>query len=331
MKENELEILGQYDIDVNSTRKVRGAVLCDTKQGVFLLKEINFSEKRIPALYEVYLHIQEQGYENIDMIVKNKEEELVSVAETGTKFLLKKWFYGRECDNKKEQDILGGVQNLALLHRIMKQSEESKIVAQRLKEDIQEEFQRHNREMKKMRTFMRSRVGKGEFESVYLKHFDMMYEWAETASVRLESSGYKELLRQSREDGAIVHGDYNYHNILMIPNGIATTNFERFHYGIQLEDFYYFLRKAMEKNQWDVHLGHKMIEYYNRTRPLTEADLSYLAVCIAYPEKFWKAANSYSRSRKVWISEKSIEKLNLAIKQTEEKKEFLKTVFGFCL
>ena len=33
-----------------------------------------------------------------------------------------------------------------------------------------------------------------------------------------------------------------------------------------------------------------------------EAELGYLAVCIAYPEKFWKAANSYYRSRKAWIS-----------------------------
>jgi spore coat protein I len=87
----------------------------------------------------------------------------------------------------------------------------------------------------------------------------------------------------------------------------------------------------MEKNQWNVELGHKMLECYNRILPLTETDLSYLAVCIAYPEKFWKSANSYYRSRKSWISAKSLEKLNLAIKQADEKSDFLKRIFFFQL
>ena len=39
MQEFEQKILEQYDIEVSSTRKVRGAVLCDTNRGWFLLKE----------------------------------------------------------------------------------------------------------------------------------------------------------------------------------------------------------------------------------------------------------------------------------------------------
>ena len=327
MKEKELEVLEQYDIDVNSTRKIRGAILCDTNRGVFVLKEMHFSEKRIPALYELYQHIQQQGYKNVDIIVKNKEDSLLSVSEEGTKYLLKKWFYGKECDNKRELDILEGVQNLALLHRIMKQPLEDR----GLREDLQEEFLRHNREMKKVRTFIRNKVGKGDFELVFLKHFDAMYEWAEMACASLKSSEYERLLEQSEKEGAVVHGDYNYHNVLITSGGVATTNFEHFHQGIQLSDFYYFLRKTMEKNQWDVKLGHKMLECYNRILPLSEAELGYLAVCIAYPEKFWKAANSYYRSLKAWISAKSLEKLELGILQTEEKKKFLKELFSFGL
>ena len=62
---------------------------------------------------------------------------------------------------------------------------------------------------------------------------------------------------------------------------------------------------------------------------LHKEELEYLAVCIAYPEKFWKVANSYYRSRKSWISAKSIEKLEMAIRQTEEKRFFLQSIFPF--
>ena len=51
MQEYEQNILEQYDIEVAGTRKTRGAVLCDTERGLLLLKEVELSEKRIPALY----------------------------------------------------------------------------------------------------------------------------------------------------------------------------------------------------------------------------------------------------------------------------------------
>ncbi len=334
MRENELDVLGQYDINVNSVKKIRGATLCDTKQGVFLLKEMQFSEKRLSSLCRVYSQIRDHGYHNVDEIIKNREEEFFSASENGTKYILKKWFYGRECDSKREQDVLAGVQNIALLHRVMclcKDNENTGIVVLRLQESVKEEFERHNREMKKMRTFMRNKVNKSEFETVYLKNFDAMYEWAMWAEAQLSSFAYEQLWKDNISAGRIAHGDYNYHNILVVADGIATTNFEHVCVGIQLEDFYYFLRKTMEKNRWDVKLGHKMLECYNRIHPLAKEELLYLSVRIAYPEKIWKAVNTYNRSRKSWISAKSIEKLNMAIAQTQERKEFLKTIFSFPL
>lgn len=328
MREKELEILEQYNIDVKSTRKIRGAILCDTNQGLFILKEIKFSEKRIPALFDLYQYLQKQGWNNIDVIWKNKEDAPFSVSEDGEKFVLKKWFHGRECDSKREIDIMEGVRNLALLHRVLKTPPDVQVSE---KEDLQQEFFRHNREMKKVRSFIRNKVGKGEFESLYLKHFEAMFEWATGAEEKLKNSNYQSLVLQSQEEHTVVHGDYNYHNILITPTGMATTNFEHFYEGIQVSDFYYFLRKTMEKNQWDIELGSKMVEYYNRIHSLSEAELNYIAVCLAYPEKFWKAANSYYRSSKSWISVKSIEKLELAILQTEKKRQFLETVFAFYL
>lgn len=38
MQEFEQKILEQYDIEVSSTRKVRGAVLCETNKGIIPFK-----------------------------------------------------------------------------------------------------------------------------------------------------------------------------------------------------------------------------------------------------------------------------------------------------
>ena len=69
MQEYELGVLEQYNIEVISTRKTRGAILCDTDQGLLLLKEVRVSEKRIPALFELYEYLYSQGYGRIDRII----------------------------------------------------------------------------------------------------------------------------------------------------------------------------------------------------------------------------------------------------------------------
>ena len=333
MRDNELTILEQYDIDVKNTRKVREAVLCDSRQGLFLIKELRFSEKRLHMLEQLGQHLRQQGCDNIDWILKTKENELFCVSEEGTKYFLKRWYSGRECDIHKEKDVLDATANLTRIHLALRgfKGDESEGIHVTVAEDLRREYFRHNREMKKVRTFMRDRVDKGEFELAFLRHFDAMYTTANSALERLEESNYEELRAEYKRNSALVHGDYNYHNILMSYSGFATTNFEHARNDIQVTDLYYFLRKVMEKNHWDISLGDKILNCYQKYIPFQKGELEYIAICLAYPEKFWKAANSYYRSRKVWLPAKNLEKLELVIKQTEEKRTFLKTIFSFQL
>ena len=109
-------------------------------------------------------------------------------------------------------------------------------------------------------------------------------------------------------------------------------NFDEDIYGKEIQvDLYYFLRKVMEKHGWRERLGDNMLNAYSAIRPLTDSEMEYLKIRLIYPEKFWKIANSYYHSNKAWISTKSIEKLELAIRQTEEEKRFLEDIFSFHL
>lgn len=375
MQEYELNVLEQYNIDVTGTHKTRGAILCDTQQGLFLLREVAASEKRIPALCELYNYLKSQGYDWMDQIIPNREGEYVSTAEDGGKYMLKQWYQGRECDIRKPAELLSAAGNLAKLHTVMRHKlEQGAPTGTHLKE----EYIRHNRELKKVRRFMRGISPKGEFEFAFLKYFDQMYQWADIALDELEHSEYDALYQESIEKCCMTHGEYNYHNILILsgnavpgnivpgnaapgslpeaganlnrrgasrgteyrghgsrqnrePIRIATTNFEKFKKDIQVEDLYYFLRKVMEKHGWKERLGDNMLNAYSAVRPLSTRETEYIKNRLIYPEKFWKIADSYYHSNKAWISVKSIEKLNVAIRQTEEKKRFLENIFSFHL
>lgn len=333
MREQDIQVLEQYDIDVNSTRKTRGAVLCDTKQGLMLLKKLDVSKNRIPVLCKLCTHLRDQGFGPIDEIVENRDQNPISEAADGECYILKRWFVGKECDIKRETETLEAVRNLAKLHVTLRNIEldEEEILFTHVGEDMQSMYQRHNREMKKVRTFIRKKVEKGAFESMYLANFDKMYQVAEAAEKRLETSGYQKLLAESRQKRMLVHGDYNYHNLIMLSRGIATTNFEHFRQDVQMADLYYFMRKVLEKNQWNTVLGNRMLEAYGYIRPISQEEIEYLAISISYPEKFWKAANSYYRSNKVFVPIKSVEKLEVSIRQIEQRKRFLEQIFSFHL
>lgn len=328
MRDYEISVLDQYHIEVNSTRKIRGAVLCGTNQGWLLLKEAVLSKKRVPMLWELHAQLEESGYGLADCPIHNKEGELISTAEDGTNYMLKKWYLGKECDIRKSYELQEVLKNLAGIHNCMQGILELDDFPL---QNLADEYLRHNRELKKVRSFIRSKVGKGEFETAFLDCFEPMYEWAESVYNQFANSSYEKLYQEALETGTITHGDYNYHNLILTENGIATTNFEHFCMDIQVSDLYYFLRKALEKHQWDSYLGDHMLNAYNAVKPLSQEELQYIGLRLAYPEKFWKLANSYYRSNKAWIPVKNLEKLQTAIAQTEEKRQFLQNIFAFHL
>lgn len=336
MREYELEVLEQYNIEKISTRKIRGAFFIDTKEGTMLLKETTLSDRRALLLYTFLCHLEAEQYPNVDIPVFNKDKSLISISRDGKRYMLKKWYGGRECDVRRENDVLEASANLARLHRKMhwqnvcgiREQEEIRPPAGR---HLKEEFLCHNRELKKVRSFVRGRVNKGKFEYLYLENFERMYQIAVDATRRLEQSGYETLYKESLEENLLIHGDYNYHNVIMMPRAVATVNFDRFRFDVQAQDLYYFLRKVMEKHHWNPKLGDAMLEAYSRERPLSPREQEYIALKLAYPEKFWKVANTYYHSNKAWIPEKNVEKLMLSTIQTEEKLLFLENVFSFHL
>ena len=84
--------------------------------------------------------------------------------------MLKKWYQGRECDVRQEQDVVRAAAKLAVLHKDM----EKLAVKIRPGADVQgknpvEEVRRYNRELKKIRSFIRSRPVKNDFEILFLE------------------------------------------------------------------------------------------------------------------------------------------------------------------
>lgn len=322
-----LSVLEQYDLVSDNTYRGRGTLLCQTAQGLKMIQPYTGSVKRLEKINQILEHLQKMGHKNLDQILRNKEGNLTSVDADGYTYLVKNWFVGKECDVRSEREILLTMRRMAQVHKDLFLSLEDSCE----KENLLEEYKKHNQQLKKIRIYIRKRKQKSLFDYRYLASVERYLDYGSQALLRLEQSDYKEICQQDSETGSICHGMCNQHNFLMLSDGTAMVNFDHFFAGGHMSDVAQFLRKIMEKYNWNLELAHKMLNSYDQIIPISKGEWKQLGIRMSYPEKYWKIANFYYNSNKAFQPEKNMEKLERFILQEKSWNDFLKTFFEtFC-
>lgn len=323
------EIFRQYDMKVKNTYRARGALLLETNRGLKLFKSFNGSKLKVEFENKMKEGLLGKGLKRIDCYVANENGEIVSEDTMGNKYIIKDWFLGEECNLKELSQVREAASNLAEIHRKMKElplGSERDFPENHLLTSI---FEKHNRELKRVRRYIQEKKQKNEFEVCFLSAFDAFYEQALEAMELLQKSSYLSLVEEAKMKQQICHGSYNYHNILFTKEGVATTNFDKADVGIQVNDLYGFLRKIMEKNNWKSIYAKTALEEYEKVMPLRKEEEDLLYILMLYPEKFWKVTNFYYNNKKSWISKRNIQKLMNIQEQNVQKNIFLKEIQSF--
>jgi len=322
------EVIKKYPVTIKSRRRIRGAVLLDTDKGIFMAKIYTASRKRLLFEENIKKTLRSSGYKYMDYVIQNNEGELLSDDGNGNKWVIKKWYNGRECVINDINDVLLATSDMAVLHKIMVMgNNDAGILPVKVnKLDIRAIFLRHNREMKKAYNYIREKRQKNEMEICLLNSYQDFATQGNLAEEFLKESGYDRLCQVTIDEGRVLHGSYNYHNIMLSGNQVITTNFEKADVGLQIIDLYGFLRKAMEKNSWNLDLGIRAVEAYRKERKLGEEEQKVLYALLLYPEKYWKLVNFYYNGKKSWMPAKNFEKLQRICHQEKERHKFLKEV-----
>lgn len=327
MNDRAVELLEQYEIEVLRTRKGRGAIVCDTNQGCLIFKEYSGSQDRIELQDRLLEQIAAAGRVQVEAIIPNREGSLFVKDMDGTAYVLKTWQEGRECSIHEKEECLEAVRLLARMHGSMELSADMPNIPVAFSPE--KEYDKHNKELKRVRKYLRQKGQKSWFETSLRKAFDPFLEQALAVTEE-----WKEYCRDSEASGtagqvsvSLCHGDYQYHNILLGPDGWFVVNFEKCLCDDPIRDLYLLLRKLLEKGDWSVPLGEELLEAYEKERPISARSWIDLYYRLAYPEKFWKIVNFYYNSGKAWIPGKNQEKLERVIEQEKEKQYFLDQVF----
>lgn len=332
MNDRAVSVLESYEIEVLRTWKGRGAILCESDKGLLILKEYTGPKDKIVFQDALLQHIRDQGFLAVENLLKTKEGELIVYDQDRTPYILKTYFDGRECNLRDTRECMQAVKTLAKLHKAScVDAQTFSGMDHKAEFHIDKEYEKHNRELRRVRKFLKEKSQKTNFEIFLLKHYDYFFHIAlQTA----EEVGVYVNEAQKEEPGAsciICHGDYQYHNIIVGNHGsgssgteeMSVINFEKCVRDNPVRDLYLFMRKMLEKSGWSQELGTLLLGAYHEERPLTAGDYRQLYYRLLYPEKFWKIVNFYYNSGKAWIPGRNMEKLEKLLGQEPERINFL--------
>lgn len=323
MYDRGLWILEQYGLTAKTSSRGRGVLLYETEEGWVSIREYGGTRKKLEQQYALMEKLRNAGFPRMDRLHRNQEGELISRDREENSYVLRDWCQGRECDTRSVGDIEQAVRRLAEMHKVMRMEAQEEYV----RESLIHECARHNAEIRRTRKFIRRKQKKNVFEIRLLAAVPRFLEKGEEAEEALRHSGYEELREESLKAGTVCHGDYSQHNVLFQGVQTAVTNFWHWNYDMQTADLCHFMRKILEKHNWDLHMGRGMLDTYCRARPLKREELLNLKLRLSYPWKFWKLCNYYESTNKVWISGKNMEKLDQLEKQWNSWLYFLEKAF----
>lgn len=318
-----LSILEQYQLTAAKSSRIRGALLCHTEKGLLVVKENYNSENALQQEQKLMQKIVDHGF-FVPLYVENQEGMLISCDKDGIPYTVQLWYEGKECDVKSREDIRKSIAHLANMHNIMI----GEISEHNRENSLYEEYLRHNQQLRKIQKFIRKKGPVNSFEKDFFYSAEWFIKRAEAATEKLGKSSYEKIRQSMINDGKVCHGNYNQHNIMMTKNGIIITNFKHWKYDIQILDLYDFLRKIMEKYDWNVGWARELLEIYHKIKPISKQEWEILSICFTYPEKYWKLSNHYYTHNKAWISEKNIEKMRKVIDQKEVWIQFVEQCFA---
>ena len=329
MNDKAVNVLEQYDMTVNRTFKGRGTIICDTDQGMRVLKEYRGRTEKLELLFQLQGKLKDSL--RTDTLIRTKEGALFVKDLDNSVYILEEQVEGKECSYKNEEDIVKACGAMAKLHLKFMTPQSEKICLMPVF-FYADEMERHTVECKRVRNYLRKLHNKTEFERALLKEYDYFLEKAVDVTRRAREESQAEYEAYVNSNGLYCHGDYQYHNVIFGKgNGGAYTgivNLEHFAHDAGARDFYLLFRKISEKCDWSLDMAQSMLDAYQNRRVFPPIEWRSLCLRLAYPEKFWKIINFYYNSRKSWMPNRNYDKLESLIHQEKNREKLLNKFFS---
>ena len=190
--------------------------------------------------------------------------------------------------------------------------------------DWPQQMYKNGRKLRSGSKILRKNGRYTEFDLMVLDCLPEMLEQMEAAQQFFHGEEYIRLAEQCDRERTFGHGSYDDHTVLLGKGRNMITDFEQSCYMIPVSDLVTLMERALRKNDWDVSLGFRMLESYDRWHPLKKEEKGMVRALLAYPTRFCRLYNEAYQMKRSWVPISYKRKMEEWRQQQEKRKVFIK-------
>ncbi len=320
----ETEISTQFGFKIYEMIPMKGVYLIKTDKGNKCLKKISYGTQKLMYIYKAKEHIISNGFDKIDKNYLTPEGAPYAFVNDDI-YVVTNWIDGRECDFKKEEDLIRAAETLARFHlcaRGFTPDEDTKVRSDIGK--LTNTLDKRLATLNKMRDTARKNKRKTEFDMLYLSNVDFYLKLSKEAMKSLDLESYKKVCSDALSDKVLCHHDFTYHNILFEDNGNSyIIDFDYCKWEMQIYDVATLLIKSLKRLNWNMNSGKLVLEAYGNVKPISKDELNILKTLLIFPQRFWRLANRYYYKEAGWSEASFVKKMKEIIDEREEYMNFI--------
>ena len=323
MREFSPALLEPFGLRSKRITRAYGAFICDTNQGVVLVKAAAQPEEALWAAHGAKEYLCRQGFGWTDRYLVSRDGVPWAVA-SGETYTVRSWLRAEEADLTDKNCVIQMAAMLGRMHRLSVRYElvQGAQMANRCYEWPQKVY-KNCRKLKSYGKILRKNGHYTEFDLMVLSCLPKQVEEAEEAQEFFMGPQYVRLAEQAQEQHAFGHGQYTDHTVLLGKNRTMITDFEKISYMIPATDLVMLLEKVMRKNHWSVEFGMEMLEAYDRWCPTGDEERQFIYAGLLYPSRLCELCTKAYHMKRSWIPIAYKQKLEEFLAQQEKRKDFL--------
>ncbi len=324
MREFSASILEPFGLRAKRVTRAYGAFICDTNQGVKLVKTVTEPEEVLLFAHGVKEHLARQGFAGTDRYQLSQNGTICEES-GGERYTVRSWLHAEEAELTNEDCA---VHMACLLGRMHQAAGEYETPVQNSGNnrcyEWPQKIYKSNRKLQTYSKMLRKNGRYTEFDLMVLECLPSHIEQALAAQEFFLGKEYTQLAERADRKRAFGHGRYTEHTVLIGRGQSLITDFEQSCYMIPVIDMALLLERAMRKNEWREQIGVKMLEGYDRWCPMGREEKHMVYALMLYPRRLYELCSEAYHMKRSWMPISYNRKLEELLRQQKKRKEFLK-------
>ncbi len=328
------DVLASYGLQSKKFSTIQNNVFkVHTKQGIFCLKNVRVSPKKLAYMGAAIDHLAKKGFYQCAQVVHCLEGKTY-VTDGNDLYLLNEWIEGVRCDFRSRTHLKAATQALANFHLAsygLYLGPEAQ--AAELWEQWPAIFQARILALQANKTKVEQKRQLSAFDQLFLAHFNYYLRMAQLALKTLTRSQYHQIAEQARARRFMVHRDVAARNFIISSEGTGyLIDFDYSRFDLRVTDLVRLVQRTLKHCQWDMAKAVEILATYHLINPIATEEYPVMLAFLQFPQKFWRLADRYYAGSKSWPEAKFVNKLKGLLSQKQQQAQFLQHFFlRYCL